>query len=87
MVEAYLVMSVKMLNSLVFLLTHLGPFGVNEDGSSIKSDSNGDASGLLIFPAGKAPLQNATWTGDINSVAYETSDGRRIKLHYWHQDY
>ena len=52
----------------------LGPFGANIDGSSIKSDDNGDASGLLIFPAGSAPLQNSSWTGDINSVSYETSD-------------
>ena len=33
----------------------LGPFGVNADGSAIKSDANGDASGLLIFPAGPSP--------------------------------
>ena len=51
----------------------LGTFGSREDGSAIVTDSNGDASGLLIFPAGKAPLQNASWTGDLNSVAYETS--------------
>jgi len=52
----------------------LGPFGSKSDGSSIVTDSNGDASGLLIFPAGKPPLQNATWTGDLNSVSYETSE-------------
>ena len=57
----------------------LGPFGVNEDGSSIKTDSNGDASGLLIFPAGTAPLQNSSWTGDINSVAYE-SEGEELNF-------
>ena len=51
----------------------LGPFGVNADGSSIKTDSNGDASGLLIFPAGTPPLQNSSWTGDINSVSYEST--------------
>ena len=53
----------------------LGPFGANEDGTAIKTDANGDASGLLIFPAGTAPLQNASWTGDLNSVTYETGDG------------
>ena len=52
----------------------LQPFGVNEDGSAIKTDSNGDASGLLIFPAGPAPVQNATWSGDLNSVSYETGE-------------
>jgi len=57
----------------------LGPFGVNEDGSSIKTDSNGDASGLLIFPAGTPPLQNSSWTGDINSVAYE-SEGEELNF-------
>ena len=57
----------------------LGPFGVNADGSAIKSDANGDASGLLIFPAGYAPLQNATWPGDINSVAYE-SEGEELNF-------
>ena len=52
----------------------LGPFGSKEGGSAIVTDSNGDASGLLIFPAGKAPVQNATWTGDLNSVSYETGE-------------
>ena len=57
----------------------LGPFGANLDGSSIKTDSNGDASGLLIFPAGTPPLQNSSWTGDINSVSYET-DGEELNF-------
>ena len=50
----------------------LGPFGFSSDASAITTDSNGDASGILLFPAGFAPVQSAVWTGDINTVSYES---------------
>jgi len=52
----------------------IGSFGASVDGSAITTDSNGDASGILIFPAGYAPVQSASWTGDINTVSYETDE-------------
>lgn len=52
----------------------VGAFGSNEGGFAITSDSNGNASGIFIFPAGAPPLQNASWTGDINTVSYDISD-------------
>ena len=51
----------------------VGVFGANSDGSAIISDANGDASGVLIFPAGHAPVQGAAWTGDVGSISYDTS--------------
>jgi hypothetical protein len=59
----------------------VGPFGASVDGSAITTDSNGDASGILIFPAGYAPVQSAAWTGDINTVSYET-DQNSSKLNF-----
>jgi hypothetical protein len=41
----------------------------------IITDANGNASGIIIFPAGKAPLENSSWTNDIQTVSYdETSE-------------
>lgn len=50
----------------------VGSFGASVDGSAITSDANGDASGILVFPAGYAPVQSASWSGDINTVSYES---------------
>jgi hypothetical protein len=38
---------------------------------SITTDSNGNASGLILIPAGKPPRENSVWTGDINTVSYD----------------
>ena len=51
----------------------VGAFGANPLGNAITTDENGNASGIFIFPAGAAPVPNASWTGDINTVAYDTS--------------
>jgi hypothetical protein len=52
----------------------LGAFGTSIDESAIITDNEGNASGLIIFPAGAAPAQSATWTGDITTVVYDTSE-------------
>ena len=39
----------------------------------ITTDEYGNASGLIIVPSGLPPLENATWTGDVNTVSYDTS--------------
>ncbi len=39
----------------------------------ITTDEYGNASGLIIVPAGLPPLENATWTGDVDTLAYDTS--------------
>lgn len=59
----------------------VGVFGANISGNAISSDANGDASGILIFPAGYAPVQNASWTGDINTVVYDNAKDS-IKLNF-----
>ncbi|MGA1433812.1 MAG: hypothetical protein ACO32T_08600, partial [Candidatus Nanopelagicaceae bacterium] len=40
---------------------------------TIVTDENGNASGLILVPAGFPPRENATWTGDVNTVDYDTS--------------
>jgi len=39
----------------------------------IVTDESGNASGLILLPAGYPPKENATWTGDIGTVDYDTS--------------
>ena len=39
----------------------------------ITTDEYGNASGLIILPAGSPPNENATWTGDLDTVGYDTS--------------
>ena len=38
---------------------------------SITTDSNGNASGLILIPSGKPPRENSVWTGDVNTVSYD----------------
>jgi hypothetical protein len=35
------------------------------------TDSNGNLSGIILIPAGKAPLENTRWTGDAKTVSYD----------------
>ena len=39
----------------------------------ITTDEYGNASGLIILPAGSPPNENAVWGGDIDTVGYDTS--------------
>lgn len=41
-------------------------------GSGIITDSNGNASGMILIPSGYAPEQGSSWNGDINSIQYDT---------------
>jgi len=38
---------------------------------SITTDENGNASGIILVPAGKAPRENTTWTGNVDTVLYD----------------
>jgi len=40
---------------------------------AITTDEYGNASGLIVLPAGKPPEQNATWSGDVDTVSYDSS--------------
>ena len=42
-------------------------------GSSIVTDSSGNASGLIIIPNGYAPTQGSTWNNYIYNTSYDTS--------------
>jgi len=45
----------------------------------VVTDENGNASGLILLPAGYAPRENATWSGDADTVEYdETSEELRF---------
>jgi hypothetical protein len=40
---------------------------------SVTTDENGNASGIILLPAGLPPRENAIWTGDVDTVDYDTS--------------
>jgi hypothetical protein len=39
--------------------------------SPIITDGNGNASGIILIPAGRPPRENTAWTGDVNTVSYD----------------
>ena len=42
----------------------------------ISTDENGNASGIILIPAGYPPLQGASWTGNVDDVNYDTTAER-----------
>ena len=40
---------------------------------SITTDENGNASGIVLVPAGQPPRENTTWTGNVDTVLYDSS--------------
>ena len=38
---------------------------------NIVTDENGNASGIILVPAGKPPRENAVWTGNVDTVSYD----------------
>ena len=40
---------------------------------TVVTDENGNASGIVLIPAGKPPRENAIWTGDVATIDYDTS--------------
>ena len=42
-------------------------------GSTVTTDENGNASGIIIIPAGVPPIEGTSWTNDIETVAYDTT--------------
>lgn len=45
----------------------------------IVTDENGNASGIILIPAGKAPRISSRWTGDIETVSYD-NDSEEIRI-------
>jgi hypothetical protein len=41
--------------------------------SSLTTDEYGNASGIILIPAGLAPKMNTSWTGDVNTMQYDTT--------------
>ena len=45
----------------------------------IVTDENGNASGILLVPAGQPPRENSTWTGNVDTVSYD-SDSSEMRF-------
>ena len=41
--------------------------------SPIITDENGNASGIILIPAGQPPRENSVWSGDADNLDYDTS--------------
>ena len=39
----------------------------------ITTDEYGNASGLIVLPAGFPPIENATWNGSVDTLSYDTN--------------
>ncbi len=40
-------------------------------GSNLITDDNGNLSGIILVPSGKAPEENSRWTGDVNTMSFD----------------
>ena len=45
----------------------------------IVTDENGNASGIILVPAGQPPRENTTWTGNVDTVSYD-SDASEMRF-------
>jgi hypothetical protein len=45
----------------------------------VTTDDDGNASGIIIIPAGLPPEENTTWTGDVDTISYDSS-GEEVKI-------
>jgi hypothetical protein len=55
-----------------FRYTGIAGNSLSSFNSQVKTDENGNASGVILIPAGLPPRENATWTGDTKTVVYDT---------------
>jgi len=46
---------------------------------SITTDNNGNASGVILVPAGLPPRENTTWTGNVDTVLYD-NDASEVRF-------
>ena len=53
--------------------TGVGGNSLSSFNSPITTDENGNASGIILVPAGKPPRENTSWTGDVSTVDYDDS--------------
>ena len=56
-----------------FRFTGIAGNSLSSFNGPITTDSDGNASGIIILPAGHPPRENAVWTGDVNTVDYDTT--------------
>ena len=42
-------------------------------GGPIITDSNGNASGIIVIPSGFPPVEGTSWTGDVETVEYDNT--------------
>jgi hypothetical protein len=56
-----------------FRFTGIAGNSLSSFGSDLTTDSEGNASGIILIPEGYAPQINSSWNGDIQTVDYDLS--------------
>ena len=67
---------------LILRFTGIAGNSLSSFNGDIITDEYGNASGIVLVPAGFPPLENSSWTGDINTVSYDTS-AEEINIYIW----
>ena len=55
------------------IFTGIAGNSLSSFGSELISDENGNISGIVLIPAGKAPVLGSPWTGDVQTILYDQS--------------
>jgi len=56
-----------------YRFTGIAGNSISSFGSSLNTDADGNASGLLLIPSGYPPQESSIWTGNVNDIAYDTT--------------
>ena len=57
-----------------FRFTGVAGNSLGSFGSEFSTDSNGNASGIVVVPSGYPPQANSLWTGDVKTLDYDLSE-------------
>lgn len=60
--------------------TGIGGNSLSTFGNTITTDSNGNASGMLAIPSGLPPQSGSSWTGDVNTLSYDSEKGSPLSF-------
>ena len=60
--------------------TGIGGNSLSTFGNTITTDSNGNASGMLVIPSGLPPQGGSSWTGDVNTLSYDSEKGSPLSF-------
>jgi hypothetical protein len=60
--------------------TRIGGNSLSTFGNILTTDANGNASGMLLIPSGLPPQSGTSWTGDVNTISYDSEKGSPLSF-------